>query len=92
MPDRPNLDIILLKMTDELVKVPTDEDSALLVKNARKLVELYPEAVLVDPIDSQALTIDRESMHNFFEKINALPQGAFNLTLIYSRVNVLSIV
>jgi len=77
MLERPKLDVILLKMTDELVKVSTDEESAVIVQNARKLVALYPEAVLVDPIDSQALTIDRESMHNFFERINALPQGVF---------------
>jgi inositol-1,3,4-trisphosphate 5/6-kinase/inositol-tetrakisphosphate 1-kinase len=71
---RPKLDVILLKMTDELVRVPTDPECATMVENARKLVALHPEATLVDPLDCQALTIDRESMHHFFQKINALPE------------------
>jgi hypothetical protein len=80
---RPQLDVILLKMTDELVKVATDADVAKEVENARKLITLYPNAVLVDSIDSQALTIDRASMHHFFDKINALPQGTVSCPRIH---------
>lgn len=75
MLDRPHLDLILLKMTDELVKIDKDPIVAQMVENARKLSVVYPKAVLVDPIDAQAGTIDRESMHRFFQKINALPSG-----------------
>lgn len=67
------MDVILLKMTDEIVKVSTDPVSATQVANARKLIELYPKATLVDSLDAQAGTTDRESMHHFFEKLNALP-------------------
>lgn len=81
---RPELDLILLKMTDELVKVDVDPYAANLIANARKLVQLYPNAVLVDPIESQILTIDRESMHQFFEQVNALPQGTlFDQVIVY---------
>lgn len=69
----PPMDVILLKMTDEIVKVSSDPVSATQVANARKLIELYPKATLVDSLDAQAGTTDRESMHHFFEKLNALP-------------------
>jgi hypothetical protein len=66
-------------MTDELVRVSKDEETARMVANARTLISLYPQAVLVDPLEAQALTIDRESMHIFFGKINALPEGSFGI-------------
>lgn len=87
MTDRPHLDLILLKLTDELVKVDKDPVVAQIVENARKLSVVYPQAVLVDPIDAQAGTIDRESMHRFFQKINALPNGTFHFLVLYTGLS-----
>lgn len=69
-------------MTDELVKEQTDEPTRRLVQNARAIVAANPDAALVDPMEAQALTIGRESMHEFFDKINLLPKGMLKCTTL----------
>jgi hypothetical protein len=42
----------------------------------QKIVELNPQAVVIDPLDAQGRTIDRVQMHDLFMRLNTFPDGS----------------